>query len=154
MLPAGAPSGPLTSLTRNGVAVPVSALRVKGIDYKVFSAAAGSYVATYGDGIVPTVTGSGPKSNTPASARRVRLPIKRLRVSSKGTVRIRVKCPSAAGRCRVKLTLRSSGKVLAKRTFKLAGGPDTLNPAPVAPVGAPEAGRGRRAARDRHGGLA
>jgi hypothetical protein len=124
MLPAGAPSGPLTSLTRNGVAVPVSALRVKGIDYKVFSAAAGSYVATYGDGIVPGSTGTGtsPGSNVPAAARRVKLAPKRLRVSSKGKVRLRVKCPSVAGRCRVKLTLKSGGKVLAKRTFKVAGG--------------------------------
>jgi hypothetical protein len=58
MVPVTAASGALTQLTRNGVAVPTSVRTVKGIDYAVFDAAAGDYVAAYGgaDGTPPETT--------------------------------------------------------------------------------------------------
>jgi hypothetical protein len=56
MLPASSATGPLTSLTRDGAAVSAPIRRVKGIDYAVFDAAAGSYAATYGAASVPETT--------------------------------------------------------------------------------------------------
>jgi hypothetical protein len=51
LLPFSAASGnQLTGLTRNGAAIPFQSVTVKGIQYAEFSAAAGSYVATYGTG--------------------------------------------------------------------------------------------------------
>ena len=58
MVPVAAPSGALTQLTRDGVAVPRSVRSVKGVNYAVFDAAAGDYVAAYGgaDGTPPETT--------------------------------------------------------------------------------------------------
>ena len=50
MIPVTAGTGDLSQLTRNGTRVPVTRRTVKGVDYRVFDAAAGSYVATYGPG--------------------------------------------------------------------------------------------------------
>ncbi len=47
MVPASSPAGPLSRLTRNGQPVTRNARTVKGVDYLVFDAAAGDYVATY-----------------------------------------------------------------------------------------------------------
>ena len=47
MVPASSPAGPLSRLTRNGQAVSRTARTVKGVDYLVFKALAGDYVATY-----------------------------------------------------------------------------------------------------------
>jgi len=58
MLPESAATGLLTSLRRNGALVSVTRRTVKGIDYVVFDAAAGDYVAAYGpgDGTPPETT--------------------------------------------------------------------------------------------------
>jgi hypothetical protein len=48
MVPASASTGALTALTRDGVSVTSTLRAVKGINYLVFPATAGSYVATYG----------------------------------------------------------------------------------------------------------
>jgi hypothetical protein len=50
MIPVTAGTGDLSQLTRNGTRVPVTRRTVKGVDYRVFDAATGSYVATYGPG--------------------------------------------------------------------------------------------------------
>ena len=47
MVPAEGATGVLTGLTRDGVHVDVTRRTVKGIDYAMFAAAAGDYVATY-----------------------------------------------------------------------------------------------------------
>ena len=47
MLPAQSASGPLSGLTRGGQPVTRSTRTVKGVDYVVFKATAGDYVATY-----------------------------------------------------------------------------------------------------------
>lgn len=47
MVPAQGPNGSLQELTRNGVPVATTPRTVKGIDYAVFSGAAGAYEATY-----------------------------------------------------------------------------------------------------------
>jgi hypothetical protein len=48
MLPVAGPTGALSRVTRGGAVVATSARTVKGIDYVVFDAVAGDYVATYG----------------------------------------------------------------------------------------------------------
>ena len=48
MLPVNGPTGALTTVTRGGATVSTSRRTVKGIEYAVFDAAAGDYVATYG----------------------------------------------------------------------------------------------------------
>jgi FlgD Ig-like domain len=47
MLPLNGPTGGLLGLARNGANVPYGVQNIKGIDYAMFDAAAGSYVATY-----------------------------------------------------------------------------------------------------------
>jgi hypothetical protein len=83
MLPASAPSGALSSLTRNGVSLSAPARRVKGMDYAFFDAADGDYVATYGSPVPDTaiteasVTGNRARfafvSNTPGATYQCRL---------------------------------------------------------------------------------
>ena len=59
MVPAAGGTGPLLSLNRDGQPVGAETRTVKGITYKVFDAAAGSYVATYPPGPdAPPATGS------------------------------------------------------------------------------------------------
>ena len=58
MVPASSPAGPLSRLTRNGQPVTRNARTVKGVDYLVFDAAAGDYVATYAtDARAPEIGG-------------------------------------------------------------------------------------------------
>jgi hypothetical protein len=59
MLPLNGPTGSLLGLARNGANVPFGVQNIKGIDYAMFDAAAGSYVATY-----PT-PGSPPPATSP-----------------------------------------------------------------------------------------
>jgi hypothetical protein len=47
MLPLNGPTGSLLGLARNGANVPFGVQNIKGIDYAMFDAAGGSYVATY-----------------------------------------------------------------------------------------------------------
>ena len=69
MLPASAANGALNSLTRNGQPVAREARIVKGIQYAVFAAAAGSYVATYGvPGPTPPTTPTRPPAPAAAAA--------------------------------------------------------------------------------------
>jgi hypothetical protein len=48
MVPTVGPTGAFTNLFRNGSAVATTLRTVKGVDYRVFDAAPGAYVATYG----------------------------------------------------------------------------------------------------------
>ena len=54
------PTGTLLGLARNGANVPFGVQSIKGIDYAMFDAAAGSYVATY-----PAPAGSPPGTTPP-----------------------------------------------------------------------------------------
>ena len=47
MIPADSATGVLTGLTRDGAQVDVTRRTVKGIDYAMFAATAGDYVASY-----------------------------------------------------------------------------------------------------------
>jgi len=49
LLPLSSAAGTLTGISRNGVAVTYTTETIKGVSYAVFSAAAGSYQANYGD---------------------------------------------------------------------------------------------------------
>ena len=58
MIPAVGLGGRMVLLTRDQVPVPTSSRVVKGIEYLVFAAVPGNYVATYPPGTGP-VTGGG-----------------------------------------------------------------------------------------------
>ena len=101
MIPAAAPRGGLSALTRDGEPVAAAARTVKGIEYVVFPAAAGSYVATYGPGAAPLTPEpthepsgvvTGPPRPAPAP-RTARLLGRRVRASRNGKVKLRVRCP-------------------------------------------------------------
>lgn len=59
MLPANSLAGGITSITNTSGAVPFTLQTIKGLTYAVFTAAAGSYQATYGGAAVGTSTISG-----------------------------------------------------------------------------------------------
>jgi hypothetical protein len=59
MLPLNGPTGSLLGLARNGANVPFGVQNIKGIDYAMFDAAGGSYVATY------PAAGSSPSGTPP-----------------------------------------------------------------------------------------
>ena len=136
MVPASAPTGRLTGLTRNGVPVTASPRVVKGVEYLVFSAVPGNYVATYlpptgpggggttppGGGVPPGQGGAGGAPGTDRLAPRVRVRPRRLRVSRRGRVKLRVSCPRSEQLCRVDLKLRRAGATLARKRFRVAGG--------------------------------
>ena len=142
MVPTGAATGALTALTRDGVPVAAATRTVKGIGYVVFPAAAGAYVATYGTpgGATPFPPAPGPTDATPprsgtagdriAGGRRrtvARAKVMRhtARVSAKGIVRLRVRCPRSEERCRVDVRLRHAGKLIGEKSVTLVGGRTT-----------------------------
>ena len=123
MVPGSATGGALLSLTRDGAPVPVTGRTVKGIDYAVFAAEPGQYVATY-----PPPPGSQPpgqpSGNAPADRAKPRLKVrtKRARVSRKGKVVLRARCPKTEVRCRIAVKLRHKGKRIASGRKTVAGG--------------------------------
>jgi hypothetical protein len=119
MLPAAAPAGALSSLTLNGIPVPAASRHVKGIDYLAFAAAPGDYVATYGTGGAAGLpTGAARDRLAP----RVRVRPRRVRVSRRGLVKLRVSCPRGERLCRINLRLRRQGATVARKKFRVAGG--------------------------------
>jgi hypothetical protein len=150
MLPATAANGALNALTRDGQPVAREVRTVKGIQYHVFGAAAGSYVATYGEpGPTPpadtdptpgTGTGGGGGATVPgggssvggpaagrtgtgvASARAARVRSRTVRAARNGNVRVRVSCPPGEAACAVTLRIRKSGKQIVRRRLV------TINP--------------------------
>jgi hypothetical protein len=121
MLPAAAAAGALSSLTRDGVPVSPVARTVKGIDYRVFAGAPGSYVATYGPGGGARGTG-GSRRARDLRAPRVRVGPRRVRASRRGLVKLKVSCPRGERVCRVALRLRHKGKTVASKKLRVAGG--------------------------------
>jgi hypothetical protein len=140
MVPLHATGGSLLGLTRDGVPVGTTLRTVKGIDYAVFDAAAGTYVATYppapgtggGPGGTPGTGGGGP--GTPGkgsggssggandnSAPHAKIKRRRITASRKGVVVVRVKCPADEIRCDMNLKLRLRGKTIARTKFTVAG---------------------------------
>jgi hypothetical protein len=73
MVPTSSPFGALTGIQRNGVTIPLNpgdVRQIKGIEYRFFSALAGSYRAVYGtDGIAPAISAvtATPSANGTAS---------------------------------------------------------------------------------------
>jgi hypothetical protein len=119
MLPAAAPAGALSGLTRDGASIPLGSRIVKGIEYLVFAAAPGNYVATYGPG--------GAGAAAPSAARdrlapRVRVRPRRVRASRRGLVKLRVSCPRGERLCRIRIRLRHAGATLARKRLVLRGG--------------------------------
>jgi hypothetical protein len=134
MVPASTPAGRLSSLTRNGAPVATVSRVVKGIEYLVFPAVPGDYVATYPPGSVPdgggtTLPGATgpPAAGTASPARdrvapRVRVRPRRVPSSHRGLVKLRVSCPSGEQLCRIDLRLRRLGALLARKKLRVAGG--------------------------------
>ena len=119
MVPAATPGGRLSSLTRDGEPVDTGSRTVKGIEYRVFAAAPGAYVAAY----PPAAAGAaGALRRGRAKAPRVRVRPHRVRVSRRGRVKLRVTCPRGAGVCRVDLRLRRRGMTLASGKLRVSGG--------------------------------
>ena len=68
MVPSRSAGGRLLALTRDGTPVSTSSRNVKGIDYEVFDARAGEYVATYPHTPPPSgAVGGSPATDTPAT---------------------------------------------------------------------------------------
>jgi hypothetical protein len=201
MVPTAGPPGALTGLTRDGSRMATTTRTVKGIDYAVFPAAAGQYVATYaggggspvdatppdttiGDGTVTggsatfafsaseagarfecrldagafaactspavlsgltvgphtfavrAVDAAGNVDPTPATrgftvvssgkavtpARMVSIPSRRIRVTRRGVVPLRVTCSTGQTPCRTQLRLRRAGRTLLARSASLRAG--------------------------------
>ena len=124
MVPAAWAAGRLAGLTRNGVPVATSSRVVKGIEYLVFPAEPGNYVATYPPASAPG-GGTTPPAGGPAQdklAPRVRVRPRRVRVSRGGLVKLRVSCPRSERFCRVDLRLRRADSTVARKKFRVAGG--------------------------------
>ncbi len=126
MVPAAGITGALQSLTRDGQAVAVTPRTVKGIEYAVFSAAPGAYVATYpsagGPGQPPP---TGPSGNPPApDATKPYLTLRKrfARANRKGRVVFVATCPASETRCAVDFRIVRKGKRLARTRLTLAGG--------------------------------
>jgi hypothetical protein len=66
MLPVNGPTGPLSGLTHDGADVATTTETIKGVEYAMFDAQAGGYVATYGS--VPPDTTISDASTTPNAA--------------------------------------------------------------------------------------
>ena len=127
MVPAAATGGGLISLSRDGAPVVTTARNVKGVEYHVFDAVPGAYVASYPPPPVrpgPPGPPAGPSGEAPAdrTAPRIRVKPRRARVSRKGKVTLKLACPKAEVRCRIDLRLSRSGKRLARKRLTVAGG--------------------------------
>ena len=123
MVPAATPAGRLLSLSRNGAPVAVATRTVKGIEYLVFAAAQGDYVAAYS--AVPQPSGSGAPAEPAApdtKASRARIRPNRVRVSRRGVLKLKVSCPGEQSVCRVDLKLRRGGVTLARAKFRVGEG--------------------------------
>jgi hypothetical protein len=136
MVPAVAPGGRLSGLTRDGTPVATASRVVKGIEYVVFAASPGAYVATYPPGGATGGGGTaagGTGAPTPPSgealplggdrlAPRLRVRPRRVRVSRRGRLSLRVSCPPGERLCRVALRVRRKGATVAQQQFDVAGG--------------------------------
>jgi hypothetical protein len=122
MVPASGGGGGLLGLTRDGAPVATTVRTVKGVDYAVFDAAPGAYVASYQHSAPPPdTTTTAPRDRT---APRVKLKLKRrsLRASKRGIVRLRVKCQRSERQCILDVRIRSKGKRLTKPRPKFVVG--------------------------------
>jgi hypothetical protein len=135
MIPATAPGGRLSQLTRGGVPVPSSSRVVKGIEYLVFAASPGAYVATYppggttggggtpagGTGAPTPPTGEALPLGEDRLAPRMRVRPRQVRVSRRGRLSLRVSCPPGERFCRAALRVRRKGTTVAQTQFEVAG---------------------------------
>jgi hypothetical protein len=147
MVPVSGPGGAIVSLTRNGAPVSASTRVVKGIQYLVFPATAGAYVATYpgggggggGGGTTPPPAGgttpppggttNPPKPKPPTSkpsgdktAPRVKVTLRKVRASRRGMVSLRVSCPRGESKCVVDLRLKRGRSTVGRKKLSIAGG--------------------------------
>ena len=99
---------------------------VKGIEYLVFAAAPGDYVATYPPASAPAPPGGGPD----AAGRRAAGPAGPAGAGAappraglaRRPVKLRVSCPRSERFCRVDLRLRRADTTVARKKFRVAGG--------------------------------
>ncbi len=105
MLPVAGPYGRLRGLSRGGVPVATATRVVKGVEYAVFAAVPGSYVAAYPPRPASPPGGEPGKSGD-RRAPRVRVRPLRVRLGKLGYVKLRVTCPKGETLCNVDLQLR------------------------------------------------
>jgi hypothetical protein len=124
MVPTRSAGGRLVGLTRDGMPVSTSSRSVKGIDYEVFDAPAGEYVATYprtspSSGAVggSPATGSPAAPATPKGGATPRV----VRVSRRGVVKLAVRCPWSKRRCRITVRLKTGRKTITRKTVTVKG---------------------------------
>jgi hypothetical protein len=124
MVPSRSARGRLLGLTRDGTPVSTFSRSVKGINYEVFDAPAGEYVATYPHTPPPSgAVGGSPATDTPAApatsnsgaTRRV------VRVSRRGVVKLAVRCPWSKRRCRITVRLKAARKTITRKTVMVKG---------------------------------
>ena len=124
MLPASGGGGGILGLTRDGVPVATTLRTVKGVDYLVFDAAPGAYVASYPPTGPAALAASKPRRRD-RKAPRVKLKRKSIRISKRGVVTLRLKCPRSERQCVLNVRLRGKGKRLlakSKSKFVVGGG--------------------------------
>jgi hypothetical protein len=124
MLPSRSAGGRLLGLTRNGTPVSTSSRSVKGIDYEVFDAPAGEYVATYPHTTPPSgAVGGSSATDTPgASATPNGGATPRIvRVSRRGVVKLAVRCPWSKRHCRITVRLKAARKTITRKIVMVKG---------------------------------
>ena len=141
MLPVDGPTGALMGLTRDGASVPTTTQTIKGVEYAMFDAVGGSYVAGYGAAPSPAPSpGSPGAGRAPAGssvlgpqvaspkpvAPRVTISPLLLRQSPTGTVRVRVACPTGVTSCQVTLTLRVAQRTVGRAALTVRGNKNRL----------------------------
>jgi hypothetical protein len=74
------------------------------------------------DNVGPTVTNRFKVSGKDHTKPRVTVSLRSTRVSSRGAIAFRVRCPSSEERCKVTLRLKSAARVAGRATVKVKGG--------------------------------
>ena len=152
MVPSRSAGGRLLGLTRDGTPVSTSSRSVKGIDYEVFDAPAGEYVATYPHTPPPSgAVGGSPATDTPAAPAKSNSGAtpRIVRVSRRGVVKLAVRCPWSKRRCRITVRLKAARKTITRKTVMVKGPQDGEGEAAAAEGDAAEAGPARNPFDDR-----
>ena len=125
MVPSRSAGGRLLGLTRDGTPVSTSSRSVKGIDYEVFDAPAGEYVATYPHTPPPSgAVGGSPATDTPAAPAKSNSGAtpRIVRVSRRGVAgRLGGQVPVSKRRCRITVRLKAARKTITRKTVMVKG---------------------------------
>jgi hypothetical protein len=130
MVPARSAYGALTALTRDGAPVTTTPRTVKGVEYLVFDAVPGAYVATYpppppvtATGGATTGAGRGPTGSgaTGGGGKPVKRTLE-IRATRRGDVKLPVTCRRTTRACRTTVRLKYRGRTAARKTVRIGAG--------------------------------